>query len=75
RIGTNSRLERLAREVEGTIIQMSAGYWPQLVAQELHRVLGFKHELLKLKPAEVEPFLKRKLQQTPLENFIGLKND
>lgn len=75
RIGANSRIERLAQEVEGRIIQMSASYWPQLVAQELHRVLGFKHELLRLKPADIEPFLKRKLQQAPLESFIGLKND
>ncbi|NOT61739.1 MAG: CfrBI family restriction endonuclease, partial [Acidobacteria bacterium] len=29
RIGANSRIERLAQGVEGTIIQMSAGYWPQ----------------------------------------------
>jgi hypothetical protein len=75
RIGANSRIERLAQDVEGTIIQMSAGYWPQQVAQELNRVLGFKHKLLNLKPAQVEGFLNRQLQQTPLEKFIGMKDE
>ncbi|MGH9838425.1 MAG: hypothetical protein ACREEM_06540 [Blastocatellia bacterium] len=75
RIGANSRIERLAQEVDGTIIQMSAGYWPQQAAQGLNRVLGFKHKLLNLKPAQVEEFLKRQLQQTPLEKFIGMKGE
>lgn len=75
RIGANSRIEQLAQIAEGTIIQMSAGYWPQQVAQELHRALNFKHKLLTLRPAEIEPFLKRSLQRTPLERFIGLKTD
>jgi hypothetical protein len=75
RIGTNSRIERLAQEVEGTIIQMSASYWPQQVARELNRVLGFKHKLLTLKQSQIEDFLKRGLKKAPLEKFIGLKKE
>lgn len=75
RIGTKSRIERLAQEVEGTIIQMSASYWPQQVARELNRVLGFKHKLLNMKQSQIESFLKRELQKTPLEKFIGLKSE
>ncbi len=75
RIGANSRIERLAQDVEGTIIQMSAGYWPQQVAQELHRALGFKHKLLNLKPAQIESYLEQAIQQVPLEKFIGLKSE
>lgn len=74
RIGANSRLERLAQAVDGTIIQMSAGYWPQQVARELGRVLGFEHELINMKPARIERFLERKLSGAPLEEFIGLSN-
>jgi len=74
RIGANSRIERLAQAVDGTIIQMSAGYWPQQVARELHRVLGFKHELVNMKPARIEKYLERKLSQAPLEDFIGQNN-
>jgi hypothetical protein len=72
RIGANSRIERLAQEVKGTIIQMSAGYWPQQVAQELHRVLGFEHQLVNMEQAHIEEFLRHELGQVPLEDFIRL---
>ena len=68
-------IERLAQAVDGTIIQMSAGYWPQQVARELHRVVGFKHELVNMKPARIEKFLERRLRHAPLEEFIGLHDE
>ncbi len=74
RIGANSRIERLAQEIQGTIIQMSAGYWPQQVARELHRALGFEHPLVGMKPAQIEPYLRRALTKVPLETFIGLND-
>ena len=52
---------------------MSASYWPQQVARELQRVLGFKHKLLTLKQSQIENFLRQQIQQAPLEKFIGLK--
>jgi hypothetical protein len=75
RIGANSRIETLAQGVEGTVTQMSASYWPQQVARELHRVLGFKHKLVNMKQTQIESYLRERLQQAPLEVFIGLKND
>jgi hypothetical protein len=74
RIGANSRIERLAQEVDGTIIQMSAGYWPQQVARELNRVLGFEHDLVNMEQSHIEEFLKDKLGQAPLQDFIGLQD-
>lgn len=74
RIGVNSRIERLAQEVQGTIIQMSAGYWPQQVARELNRVLGFEHKLVNMKQTRIEKFLEHELSRVPLESFIGLKS-
>ena len=73
RIGANSRIERLAREVDGTIVQMSAGYWPQEVVRVLNRVLGYKHELLQMEHAQIEKYLKRELAAVPLEEFIDSK--
>jgi hypothetical protein len=70
RIGPNSRIERLARERDGIIIQMSAGYWPQQVVRELNRVLGFEHELANMEQASIGEFLEYKLNQVPLEDFI-----
>jgi len=71
RIGADSRIERLAEEVGGKIIQMSAGFWPQQVAQELHRVLGFKHRLVAMEHDQIESFLRRELVQVPLAEFIS----
>jgi len=70
RIGPNSRIERLAREIGACIVQMSAGYWPQEVTRELNRVLGFEHKLLKMKQSRIGAFLERELSKVPLEDFI-----
>lgn len=74
RIGPGSRIERLAREINGTIVQMSAAYWPQQVARELNRVLGFKHDLVDMEESKIEKFLETRLKQTPLEDFISGNN-
>ncbi len=75
RIGAGSRIERLAKDVEGTIIQMSAGYWPQQVAQILNQTLGFTHPLVKMEQGIVGDFLAEAINQVPLEEFIGLNDD
>ncbi len=72
RIGANSRIERMAEEVQGTIIQMSAGYWPRQVAQVLHKTLGLKHGLTRMNDSETEEYLRKAMQKVPLEQFIGL---
>lgn len=72
RIGANSRIERMAEEVQGTIIQMSAGYWPRQVAQVLNRTLGFKHALTRMNDSETDEYLRKTMQDVPLEQFIGL---
>jgi hypothetical protein len=72
RIGANSRIERMAEEVHGTIVQMSAGYWPKQVAQVLNKTLGFKHDLLHMSDSETEKYLRKAMRKVPLEQFIGL---
>ncbi len=74
RIGVKSRIEESARDVNGTIVQMSAGYWPQQVVRELNRTLGFKHELLDMEHGAIENYLKRKLNAVPLGKFIESKS-
>lgn len=75
RIGANSRIERMAEDVQGTIIQMSAGYWIKQVAQVLNDTLGFKHDLLHMKDNEIEKYLRKAIRKVPLEQFIGLSDD
>jgi hypothetical protein len=75
RIGANSRIPTLAQEVGGTIIQMSASYWPKQVASVLHESLGFNHPILKMNDQQVEDFLKKRMPNVPLQEFIGLSQD
>jgi hypothetical protein len=74
RIGEKSRIERLARELNGTIIQMSASYWPRQIAEELHRVFGFEHELIGMPYNQMDDYLKTALSRVPLEDFIYLQD-
>jgi hypothetical protein len=75
RIGANSRIERMADDVQGTIIQMSAGYWPKQVAMVLNQSVGFRHELLRMSDQEVGKYLQKAIRNVPLEQFIGLSKD
>src|SRR5262249_2150482 len=70
RIGRNSRVEQLARAIDGRIVQMIAGYWPKQVARELNRVMGFEHELVNMDQSQIDAYLKKKLSIVPLEKFI-----
>ncbi len=70
RIGGNSRIVDMARAVHGHIVQMSASYWPQEVAQLLNNTLGFEHELVNMDQVKIGDYLKDKLNQIPLENFV-----
>lgn len=74
RIGGNSRIETLAREVGGAIVQMSASFWVRQVVQVLNESLGFDHALLTMNDDQVEAFLREQIRQVPLEDFIGLSN-
>jgi len=71
RIGKQSRIERLAKEIGGTIIQMSMGYWPQEVAKVLKNTLGYKHKLASMKQSQLGQYLHEEMQKVPLEKFIG----
>ncbi len=69
RIGKGSRIVKLANDINGTIIQMSAGYWPQQVALVMKEKIGFEHPLSRLPENEIEAYLRFKLSQVPLEDF------
>ncbi len=75
RIGANSRIEELAEAVGGTIIQMSMNYWPQQVANELHRRTGYEHELVTMKQSDIGNYLRTRMIDTPLDDFIGIDDD
>jgi hypothetical protein len=70
RIGERSRIQELAQQIGGTIIQMSGGYWPQQVARTLSHVLGLKHPLVDMDEPEIPDFLRTRLNEVPLNEFI-----
>ncbi|MBL8092029.1 MAG: CfrBI family restriction endonuclease [Anaerolineales bacterium] len=72
RIGTKSKIEGLAKELKGTIVQMSAGYWIKQVAEVLNESIGFKHEILRMTDKETEKYLRKAIKTVPIEQFIGL---
>lgn len=72
RIGERSRIQQLAEDIDGTIVQMSAGYWPQRVARTLNQVLGLEHPLVEMEQSDIGDFLKVRMQDVPLEDFIEL---
>jgi hypothetical protein len=69
RIGENSRIEKMAEDMAGNIVQMSAGYWPQGVAQILNRSLGFQHELVDMERTRIEAYLILLREITLLRDF------
>lgn len=71
RIGKRSQLPQAAQAVDGRIVQMSASYWPQEVAGILHETLGFEHELVNMKAADVDDYLAEALKRVSLEAFLA----
>ena len=72
RIGANSKIESLAKAVNGKIVQMSSGYWPQSIAVELGKILEFKHDLIKIHQRDIDVYIREKLNDVPLEDFINI---
>lgn len=73
-IGKGSRIETLAKEIEGTIIQMSMAYWPKEIAKVLHEKVGFNHGLVNMPDNEIGKFLQRKMADVPLLSFVGMND-
>jgi hypothetical protein len=70
RIGERSRIEEMARRINGTIVQMSAGYWIQRIARTLHDLVGFQHPLLTMTHPEIADYLTSSIHTVPLDLFI-----
>ena len=70
RVGRDSRILEMARAVNGTIVQMSATYWPQQVAELLRDTFGYENELIGMNEAHIEEYLQKKLKTVPIENFV-----
>ena len=70
RIGDRSRIVVSARRINGTIIQMSMAFWPQVLAKKLGEVLGFKHSLQTMPPQNIKSYLGAQINKINLDDFI-----
>ncbi|MFA0749602.1 MAG: hypothetical protein SLRJCFUN_000005 [Candidatus Fervidibacter sp.] len=70
RIGKGSRIPEIAEQVNAAVIQMSMSYWIRLLAQELEKRTGYRHELANMPDEDIEGYLKRKLAEVPIERFV-----
>ena len=70
RIGKRSKIQELARDIDGVIVQMSMGTWPKEVARELARTVGYKHKLRNMSRPELASYLSEKMKDVPIEQFV-----
>ena len=73
RIGARSRIEELATNIEGTVIQMSMSYWPQLMARRLHEKFDdYNDEIVDAEHERVQQLLQERLTSAPIESLLNV---
>jgi len=70
-IGKGSRIDELAKQIDGTIIQMSMAYWPKQVATVLYNKIGLAHPLVDMPNHEIRPYLKNAMTEVKIEQFLA----
>ncbi|MDW7664540.1 MAG: CfrBI family restriction endonuclease [Nitrosomonadaceae bacterium] len=70
RIGVRSRLQELAKNINGTVVQMSMSYWPKEVAQNLSKIGDFSHALTSINDSEIDEFLTEAIKEVPLKDLL-----
>jgi hypothetical protein len=71
RLPKTGKTERAAEEIEAEIIQMSMQFWVRELAQRLGSRLGIVHELQKMPDDNIGPYLKQKLAEIPVQDFLS----
>ena len=68
RIGERSSIIDLAKEVNGHIIQMSMSHWTKELAVVLNKLFGYENQILKLKAADLESYIRDNVKRIQLFN-------
>ncbi len=63
--------ERAAERIGAEIIQMSMQYWVRELSRRLRERCGIEHELQNLPDDEIEEYLRQKLNNIAVENFLS----
>ena len=72
RIGAKSRIEDIAKKINGNIVQMSGAYWPVQIAKILKDTYGYDNKILKIPSEDISDYLKTKLDSIKLEKLLDL---
>lgn len=82
RIGKGSRIVDLAQKIDGTILQMSASYWPVQLADELQKEFkDFQSPFHGKNEQQRSEYIRKKIDTAPFEeifefiNSSGIEND
>lgn len=70
RIGEGSRIVEQAKGINGTLIQMSMAYWPQIVAQKLAEKTGFKHVLSTMPHSKLGQYISEQIKNIDIRKFV-----
>lgn len=69
-IGDNSRIQDMAREIGGHILQMSETYWVYKLAKILKDACNYESQLSKMSMEETIPYIKKEMHKINLTKFI-----
>jgi hypothetical protein len=70
RIGQRSRIVELAKQIDGTIVQMSMAYWPKIIVERMHERTGFTHRLLEISETEMQGYFDEQIREIDLSKFL-----
>lgn len=71
RISDGSRIVEMAKNINGTIIQMSMTYWVKQVAEVLSEKCDFNHIILRMDPDQSINFIEQEMKKVNLKDFMS----
>jgi CfrBI-like restriction endonuclease len=71
RIGTNSRVPRLAEEAEASVVQMSASHWPRHVGAALETIFpDYTSPFAALAEDEYDDYIEQRMKSAPFDDLL-----
>ena len=72
RVGKGSKVEDLANQIDGELVQMSASYWIRNVALIMKKTLkDFDHPVIRIKDHEMSDYIRKELGKVDISKFIS----
>ncbi|HYV24162.1 MAG TPA: CfrBI family restriction endonuclease [Pyrinomonadaceae bacterium] len=71
RLPATGKTQKLADRIDAEIVQMSMGYWMRDLSGLLHDRFGVEHEIQDLENGAMAPYLKEKLSQIAIQDFLS----